>query len=88
MKILARKGVTIVYARKVKDPGGTKRQVVDFIPPDRDAFIVWRDQFGTIHGAGFGDVETENSDPNESIDDFVVRALQSFGPPSADEDRS
>ena len=80
MKILARKGVTIVYAKKVTEPDGTKRQIVDYIPPGRDAFIVWRDQFGTIHAVGFGDIETPPEDPDESIDDFVERALSRFGP--------
>jgi hypothetical protein len=78
MKILARKGVTIVYPKKVRDPDGTRRQLVDHIPPDRDAFIVWRDQFGTIHGLGFGDIETQPEDPDESIDEFVTRALRRF----------
>lgn len=79
MKIIAEKGITIVYAKKVRDPGGTKRQIVDRIPPDRDAFVVFRDQFGTIHGVGFGDVDTEAGSPDETIDEFVVRALAQFG---------
>jgi hypothetical protein len=74
----ARKGVTIVYAKKLTDPDGTERQVVDYIPPDRDALIVFRDQFGTIHGVGFGNVETQPQN-DESIDEFVARALRQFG---------
>lgn len=76
----ARRGVTIVYAKKVKEPDGTKRQIVDFIPPDRDAFIVWRDQFGSIHATGFGQVETQPESADESIDEFLLRALVYFGP--------
>jgi hypothetical protein len=76
VKVLARKGATIVYAKKLREPDGRRRQLVDYLPPDRNALIIWRDQFGTIHGVGFGDVETEPSYPDESIDEFVTRALE------------
>jgi hypothetical protein len=72
VKYKARKGVTIVYAKKLRDPDGRKRQVVDVIPPDRDAFIVWKDQFGSIHATGFGDVEL----PDGSIQRAVKQALK------------
>ena len=28
---------------------------VDEVPQDRDALVVWRDQFGTVHLSAFGD---------------------------------
>lgn len=42
----AKRGVTIRWK------GGR----YDYIPPDRDAIVVWRDQFGTVHATGFGDL--------------------------------
>ena len=78
MKILARKGVTIVYAKKVKHSDGTKTQMVDIIPPDRDAIVIWKDQFGSIHGVGFGDIDTDPQYDGESIREFVERALEKF----------
>jgi hypothetical protein len=81
VKVVARKGVTIVYPVKVEDPDGRSRQVVDFIPPDRDAFLVWRDQFGSIHGVGFGDVDTDPAFDGETVAGFVERAMAVISPP-------
>jgi hypothetical protein len=66
----ARKGITIVYP--IKSEG---RQIVDHIPPDRNAVIVWHDQFGTVHGTAFGDIDT--ADPK--FDKIVQRIGKSFG---------
>lgn len=30
------------------------RRRIEVVPEDRDAFAMWRDQFGTVHGAAFG----------------------------------
>lgn len=77
--------MTIYYPKKAVGPDGRKRQIIDRIPPERDAIVIWKDQFGTIHGTGFGDVESEPAYPGESIDEFVVRALSAFGrPPTED----
>lgn len=70
MKVRARKGVTIVYAKKLDG-----RQVVHYIPPDRNAVIIWQDQFGSVHGAAFGDIDTRH----RNFDRFVARWAQRYG---------
>jgi hypothetical protein len=41
----AKRGLTIRWV---------KGKQYDYIPPDRDALVIWRDQFGYVHAAGFG----------------------------------
>jgi hypothetical protein len=48
---------------------------VDFIPPDRTCFMVWRDQFGTVHAAGFGD-EVDSDTP--AFDRAVEAVIEAF----------
>lgn len=73
----ARKGVTIVYNRKLKDPDGRKRQVVDYFPPDRNAIVIWHDQFGSVHATGFGDIDMD--DPRfDKLVEHVARKLKMF----------
>lgn len=43
----AKRGVTIRW----------KGGAIDYIPPGRDALVIWRDQFGTVHASGFGELE-------------------------------
>jgi hypothetical protein len=69
----ARKGVTIIYPVKLKG-----RQIVDHIPPDRNAVLVWQDQFGSVHAVGFGDIDTQ--DPRfEKVVQKVAKTFKLFG---------
>jgi hypothetical protein len=69
-----KKGVTIVYP--VKSEG---RQVVDVIPPDRNAILIWQDQFGSVHGAAFGDINSAHPNFARLVERFA-RRYGMFGP--------
>ena len=47
-----------------------KGEAVDFIPPDRKVFMVWHDQFGTAHAAGFN-VDDDSEAFNKAVADVV-----------------
>jgi hypothetical protein len=70
-----KKGITIVYGKKLKEPDGTKRQVIDHIPPERDAIIVWKDQFGSVHGTSLGTIDNRK----KRFDRVVERIAREYG---------
>jgi hypothetical protein len=73
--VKAKPGATIVYP--VPDEEG--RRHVDYIPPDRNAILIWQDQFGSVHGTAFGDINTDHPNFGRLVERFA-RRYGMFGP--------
>ena len=55
-----KRGVTIRW------PEG---DATDFISPDRTCFMVWRDQFGTVHAAGWGrEIDVDSPEFDQAVE--------------------
>jgi hypothetical protein len=70
--VKARKGVTIVYPVKCEG-----RQVIDHIPPGRNAVVIWHDQFGSVHATAFGDIDTADQRFDKVVE-HVARKFKMF----------
>lgn len=59
----AKRGLTIRYKHGPR---------YDFVPYSRTALVIWKDQFGTLHVAGWGELDPEKPKVEKAVRRLIV----------------